>query len=204
MSKITKISVQEKNKKRCNLFLDNEFYAGVSLETVLKFRLKVGDDIDQAGLADLIFDSDKVEALSKAVAYTTKALKTKKQVKTYLSSKGYSYDVIKYCIAKLEEYCLVDDLNYSVKFIELNSNNQGKHLLEYKLMEKGVSKDVISMALEHVEIDLNKSAKAIAEKRLKDKKITREILSKTYRYLVGKGFSYDEVNFALSGFVIED
>ena len=72
MAKITSISVQEKNKKRCNLFLDNEFFAGVSLETALKFRLKVGLEVDQKDLAEILFDSEKIEALEKSISYTPK------------------------------------------------------------------------------------------------------------------------------------
>ena len=37
MAKITALTAQEKNKNRCSLFLDGEFFAGISVETILKY-----------------------------------------------------------------------------------------------------------------------------------------------------------------------
>ena len=198
------LSVQEKNKKRCNLFIDGEFFAGVSLETVLKFRLKVGQEIDQKDLADLVFDSEKILALEKAITYTTKALKTKKQVRTYLLGKGYSEDVVWYCIDKLVEYKYIDDTEYAKRFIESTSKNQGKRLTEYKLMMKGVKKEDISLAFESADVPSKENAKALAEKHIRNKELTKENVAKTYRYLIGKGFSYEEASYAISFFKDND
>jgi len=204
MAKITALSVQEKNKKRCNLFIDGEFFSGVSLETVMKFRLKIGQEIDQKDLADLVFDSEKILALEKAITYTTKALKTKKQVRTYLLGKGYSEDVVWYCIDKLVEYKYIDDTEYAKRFIESTSKNQGKRLTEYKLMMKGVKKEDISVAFENTDVPSKENAKVLAEKHIRNKELTKENVAKTYRYLIGKGFSYEEASYAISFFKDND
>ena len=204
MAKITAITAQEKNKKRCNLFIDEQFFTGVSLETVLKYCLKVGQEIDQKDLADLVLDSEKVVAIEKAVAYTSKSLKTKKQVKTYLEGKGFTYEVVKHCIDKLVEYNMIDDKEYSKRYIESASKKQGKRLTEYKLMMKGVKKDDISLAYEDSNVCDKENAKIVAEKHIRNKEKTKENIAKTYRYLIGKGFSYDEASYAISFFKEED
>ena len=43
----------------------------------------------------------------------------------------------------------------------------------------------------------------IVQKHLKNKEKTKENIAKTYRYLIGKGFSYEEASYALK-FFIED
>jgi regulatory protein len=144
MPKITALTMQEKNKKKCNLFLDGEFYAGVFVETVLKNRLKVGMEIDQQELADLMFESDKIIALEKSVAYTTKNMKTKRQVITYLQGKGFSNDVVFYCIDKLIEYNLINDIEYAKRYVESTAKKQGKHLTQFMLSTKGVKKEDIA------------------------------------------------------------
>lgn len=204
MAKITAISVQEKNKKRCNLFLDGEFFSGLSLEIAMQYRLKVGMEIDQMDLADIILSSDKIEALEKAISYTTKSLKTKKQVKTYLNNKGYSFDVVCHCIDKLEEYKLIDDSEYAKRYIESVSKNQGKRMTEYKLMVKGVDKERIENAFENTFIPSKENALNIALKHFKGKEKTKENLAKTYRYLISKGFSYEEANYAIDHLKNED
>jgi regulatory protein len=198
MPVITSVSVQEKNKKRCNLFVDGEFFSSISLEIALKYRLKNGLEISQSELCEIVNESNKIEALSLAINYVTKALKTKKQVKNYLSGKGYQEEVVWYCIDKLKEYKYVDDSEYAKRYIESVSKNQGTRLTEYKLMMKGVKKEDIANAYEECEIPHKENALAVAQKHIKNKERTTENLSKTYRYLIGRGFSYDEAGFAIS------
>ncbi len=200
MAKITAITAQTKNKKRCNLFIDGEFFAGISLETVMKERLKVGQEVDQKDLADIISASDKVEAIEKAVSYCSKALKTKKQVKTYLLGKGYSEDVVWHTIDKLVEYNLINDSEYAKRYLETTSKTQGKRLAEYKLMMKGLKKEDISIVYDDLEIPSKENAKAVAEKYLRNKERTKENLAKTYRYILSRGFSYEDANYAISAF----
>jgi len=204
MPQITEIKIQEKNKKRCNLFIDGEFFSGISLETVIKNNLKVGQDVDEKSLAVLIDESNKVEALSKAVDYVSKTLKTKRQVKEYLLKKGYTEEVAWYCVDKLKEYDYINDEKYSERFIETTCKTQGRKLTEYKLMMKGIRKEDITSAYENVDIDGKENAKNIVEKYLRNKEKNKENFAKAYRYLISKGFSYDEASFALSQFNGDD
>ena len=200
MPKITEISIQNKNKNRCNVFVDGEFFSGVSVETVCKARLKVGLEIDEDSLKQVLAENERLEALNKATEYISKTIKTKRQVKDYLLSKGYNEDVVWYCVDKLKEYNYVNDFEYSKRYIESVSKTQGKKLIEYKLMMKGVRKEEISSAFGECDIDLKESAKTVADKYLKNKEITKENKAKAYRYLIGRGFSYEEANYALSEF----
>ena len=200
MAKITAITIQSKNKKRCNLFIDDEFYSGISLETVMQHRLKSGMDIDKTSLAEIILESDKVEALNFAVDYLSSRLKTKRQVKDYLLKKGYSEQVVWHCIDKLKEYNYIDDQEYSKRYIESTSKTQGRRLVEYKLMMKGVKKEEISSAYTESEVDSKQNAKNVLERYMKNKEHTKENLAKAYRYLIGRGFLYEEATFAIDSF----
>ncbi len=198
MPLITNINFQTKNKKRCNLFVDGEFFSGVSLETVMLNRLKVGQEINKEQLKKLLEENERREALSKAADYVSKCLKTKRQVKDYLIRKGYSEEIAWYCVDKLKEYDYVNDEEYSKRFIESAAVTQGKRLTEYKLMMKGVKKEDIEKAFFKTEVDMLKKAEATAEKYLRNKEKTKEILAKAYRYLIGRGFSYSEASEALA------
>lgn len=199
MPKITTISIQKNNKNRCNLFLDGEFYKGVSLESVYKNHLKEGQDISQDRLEYILTENERGDALSKALNYISKSLKTKRQVYDYLIRKGYSEDVSWYVIDKLKEYKYLDDEHYSKRYIE-SVNTQGPKMVEYKLMSKGVNKQDVENAFLNSEVDYNQMAKNLAEKYLRSKEITKENIAKAYRYLLGKGFSYEQAEFALSQF----
>ena len=200
MSKITAITMQEKRKDRCNLFIDGEFYAGVSLETVMKFRLKAGTETNEKELGEMLAEAEKSEALEKAFSYVSETLKTKRQVKEYLLRKGFSETACFYAIDKLKEYRYINDAEYAKRFIESTGKTQGKRLMAFKLMAKGVRKEEIESAYEEVGGKAGENAAALAEKRLRNKELTKENILKTYKYLISRGFSYEEAEAAVSPF----
>lgn len=200
MPYITNISVQKNNKKRYNVFVDNQFFCAMNIETIIKNQLTSGLEIEKEELAKIVLENEKQESLFKATDYISKNLKTKKQVKDYLIKKGYSEQVAWYCVDKLKEYEYIDDKQYSKRYIESVSKKQGQRLTAYKLMMKGVKKEDIESAYLETEINSKESAKLIAEKYLKNKEKSKENLAKTYRYLISKGFSYDEATYAISNF----
>ena len=200
MPKITAITAQEKRKDRCNIYLDGEFYAGVSLETVMKFRLKSGAETDEARLKEILTDAENSEATEKALSYISKTVKTKRQVKEYLLKKGYSESACYHAIDKLKEYGYIDDCEYARRYIDSTGKTQGKRLLAYKLMAKGVKKEDIEAAYETAGKNSAENAAALAAKKMKNKDVTKENVLKTYRYLISRGFSYEEAERAVEPF----
>ena len=200
MPTITAITAQERRKDRVNLFVDGVFFAGVSLETTLKLRLKAGDSVDTDKLNEILTESERAEAIQKAADYALKTLKTKRQVKDYLTRRGYSEETVWYAVDKLKKYGYIDDAEYSRRFIESTANRQGRRLTEYKLMAKGVKKEDIATAYESAETNDLENARAICEKYLKHKEKTKENVLKAYKYLIGRGFSYEQADFAVAVF----
>lgn len=204
MSVITEISPQKRTKNRFNVFVDGEFSFAVSIDLVLKYGLKNNFVLNDKLKSEIIAEDSVLYALSLSTAYLSRSLKTKKQVITYLKNKGFDDKTIYYVIDKLKEYDFVNDEEYVRRYLETYSASQGKRLADYKLMMKGISKNDIENVRESFNDDSKNNALRIAEKRLKNKEITKENLSKTYRYLVGKGFSYEDAEFAISAFKEKD
>ena len=198
MATITKICVQEKDKNRCNIYLDGEYSFSLSSDYVLINRIKVGDQLTEKQVKELMLDGEKSKALAKGINYVSKTLKTKKQVKTYLYSKGYSDNVVYYVCDKLTDYGYINDYEYAKRYIEGNNRTQGKQLILFKLMQKGVSKDIITTVLDEIDIPSKDNALDLAKKHFKNKEKTIENLSKTYKYLIGRGFSYSEAENAIN------
>lgn len=202
--KITQISAQQKNKDRCNIFIDGEYSFSVSTETVYKFYLKTGKELSEEEITAIKEDGERTSALNRATEYLSKAYKTRKQVKDYLLKKGYSDDAVYYTVSRLTETGYINDSEYARRYFETASKNQGKKLSAYKLMAKGVRKDVIDEAYEKAAVPSKENAAAVAEKYMRNKEINKENLAKTYRYLIGRGFSYDEAGEAISAFKEND
>ena len=67
-------------------------------------------------------------------------------------------------------------------------------------MSKGVKKEDIALAYEDAETDDKVNARALAEKYLRNKDKTKENVIKAYKYLIGKGFSYEQADYAVAIF----
>ena len=198
MSIITDILQQNKVKNRCNVFVDGEFSFAVYVDTVIKFGLKKDLVLDDELKKKITEDDEKLYAFSLSTKYLSRVVKTKKQVITYLNGKGFSDKTIFAVIDKLIEYGFINDEEYVRRYLTTYSRSQGKRLADYRMMKNGISKTVIESVREIFDDNSKENAYNIAEKRLKNKTIDKLLLSKTYRYLISKGFSYEDAEYAVS------
>ena len=190
MKKITDIKQQVKNPTRVNIYLDNTFYCGLELETVMKNRLKKGMEIDEERLDEIQRESESARALDKALSFISRSKKTKKQVETYLAGKGYTEKTIESVVEKMKGYNFIDDGEYAEEYAAAYSKNKGKRLIASELKRKGVSDADMRAALENV-VGESEAAENVARKYMKNKEKNRENTLKCYKYLLGKGFDYD-------------
>lgn len=199
MSEITQITAQKKDKTRCNVFLDGRFYCGLKIETVVKARLKVGQEIDGGTLENLQFESEKQTAFDRALTHISLSQKTEKEVETFLKNKGYLPEVVAYVLEKMKEYGFLNDGEYAKAYADFQIKKKGRRMIQAELKRKGVSDEAIFSATATLEGE-EETAKTLAEKYLRGKEKTKENLSKAYRYLLGKGFDYEIAKSAVSLF----
>lgn len=199
MSQITDITPQVKDKLRVNIYLDNRFACGLTLETVMKHRLKKGMEVTKEELERMQSDSEKSVALDKALSYIAPAMRSEKEIRDYLKKKGYLPAVCDEVVEKMKSYGYIDDEIYGKMLTESLAKNKGKRYIENKLREKGVGEEETFSALSSLkEEDEISSAARVLEKYLRNKEITKETLYKALRYLLGKGYSYDAAKSALT------
>lgn len=195
MARITDITEQVKDKLRCNIYIDCRFYCGLKLETVMRYRLKTGREISFEELAEIQLESEKSEALDKALNYISATMKTESEIRKYLFKKGYLPAVSDYVVEKMKSYGYVDDSQYGIAYAKSLSAFKGKRLIELKLKQKGVDDESISSALK--DIDESDAAVSVLKKYMKNKEVNKENLFKAFKYLMGKGFEYDTAKSAI-------
>lgn len=190
---ITKIEFQKKHDDRANLYIDDEFYAGVSVELVLKEQLKKGMEISKETLDELILEDEKGTAFSKSVKYLSSTLKTEKQIRDYLRKKEYNPNTIDYVIDKLNEYKYLDDENYARSFVLTYSNKYGKLKLISALKSKGISDKIIDNVFSE-DLEIKSNIRSVADKYLKNKELNAQTYLKLSRFLYSRGYEFDEIN----------
>lgn len=196
MSQITKIEAQSKKANRCNLFLDGKFYSGIEKFTVMKYRLKVGMEIEQSEIDNIIFDSEKETVFNYAVEYTCRYLSTQKQLTNKLYEKGYHKPLVEYVINKCKEYGYIDDLKYAQSYIFQNREIKGKIRLEQELLKKGISKQVVEEALKDFKEE--SGCLKLARKKAKDKDLDNpKEYASLIRYLQYRGYEFEDIKSAV-------
>ena len=194
MAVITKIE-EQKNKKRVNIFVDDAFFCGLTKETAVVFKLKVGKEVNESQLQDAIFDSEVKMAFDKASDYLGSRMHSKKELFDKLLKKGYPKEVISKAIEKLEEYHYVDDGLYSKQFTTENKR-YSKRMIENKLKAKGVSTDLIEQSIEEYISDEDEFELCLkfAEKYVKSKDMSKEgSVQKLISSLARRGFAFDDI-----------
>ena len=199
MNEITAITPQVKDKTRCNIYVDGVFCCGLTLETTMRNRLKVGQIITKERLSHIQLESEKNTAFDKALTHLSATRKTEKQIRVYLQGKGYLEDVIDYVVEKLRSYNFLNDGEYAEAYVEMAAKRKGGKLIRMELRGKGVSDNEIDEALLGLDEDTQVSAATeIVKKYMRGKVADVQTLQKAYRYLMGKGFDYDVAKQALS------
>lgn len=189
---ITKVEVQKNNKNKVNIFIDNEFFRGASLETILKYGIKAGVELEEKKLEEICLESEKILAVGKASNYVSSSIKSRKQVRDYLLKKGYDEEVIKYTLEKLLEYGYINDNYFANAYVETYKNKFGKLKLKQNLIQKGISESIVETTLNEID-NQEKEIYNIARKYLKNKDINYDNVQKLGRFLYGRGYTFDEI-----------
>lgn len=189
MSEITSIEPQKKDKERCNIYVDGRFYCGIKLEVALKYRLKAGMTIEKAKLDEIQLETEKSQALDRAMTHLSATMKTENQMRAFLAKKGYTDPVIDYVMEKLKYYSFVDDIAYCRAYIG-SVKGKGKRALECDLIRRGANKEAIEKALSETEESADEAVDVL-KKYLKGKEPTRENAYKGFKYLLSKGYDYE-------------
>lgn len=192
MAIITKIEKQRNKLERVNLYLEDEFFCGMQEYVCVKNGLKVGADVSKEWLQTLLVESEKEHAMNRVARILQNGLKTEKQVRDYLTGKGYDKLVANHVLAKLKEYHYVDDLFYANSYVKSTAKKYGARKMKYMLKQKGVPQKIIETVLQDFEPEQEVILK-LATKSLRGKPATRENLQKVANNLAYKGFNWSEI-----------
>jgi regulatory protein len=203
---ITKIEQQTRNVSRLNLYIDDQFCAGISTNTLAKFNLYKGKDIDQKTLDDILYQELKHRFFDRAANYLTRAPKTTFQLRRYLKDlrykkKGKWFDedlninfeeIFDEIVKRLEDMKLLNDEEFARMFVSSRIRNKprGKFILVSELISKGVDKEIAKTVTDELVEDEYDILKKTFYKKYKSYNLD---LSETKKiaYLQRKGFSYD-------------
>ena len=192
MRKITALEVQKKDNNRVNVYVDGEFFCGVSIDTVAKHYLRMGMELTDDQLEQVREDSGERDMFAKAIDYIMRSPRTRREMVNYLTRKGCDSELAERLVDKLVAEGFVNDGDYAKMFVDAKAKKMGKNQLRAKLTYRGVSGEDLAEALGNVDNDEQlESAREYAEKYMRGRERDLKTLQKLYRHLINKGFEFD-------------
>lgn len=134
-------------------------------------------------------------AKKRALAILTDSDRTEKQLYDKLKKAGYGEEVVAAAIEYVKGFGYIDDLKYSVRYIDYNRQRKSRARLQYDLIKKGISKELLGRAFEEAgEWDERPMIRQLAERKLA--KMDREEPN-TYRkvasFLGSRGYQAEDI-----------
>ncbi|MDE3838014.1 recombination regulator RecX [Bacillus methanolicus] len=207
MAVITKITVQQKNQERYNIFMDfgkgEEYVFSVDEDTLIKFKLKKGLEVDPLLLTEIQYQDEIRKGYHLAVNFLAKRMRSEGEVRHYLAEKETDEPIINEVILKLYEFNFLDDEEYAKAYVrtQKNTTDKGTEFIRKELREKWIGENLIEKALNEYpfEAQIEKAVKVSEKYLLKNRlESERTLKIKLEQLLLRKGFSIDVIQAVLS------
>ena len=199
--KITKIEQQKKDKSRMSVFIDGEFSFGADNFTLLSLHLNEGDEITEERLAVIKNTAVFEDAKNYAANLISKRSYTEKAMREKLVSHIGDSEIVDKTISFLKEYKLIDDYDYATRYAHdlVHLKKLGITSVKWKLKEKGISSQTIEKVLSEFDFsnEIKDNLESLAQKKLSGNYDIKNIM-KVKRYLVSRGYSFDDINSVFS------
>lgn len=148
MPQITDIRVQKKRKERVSVFLDGEFWTGMSQACYLELGLEGGQELTRQQVQDVEARVVSDSALGYALNRIGYGMVSEAQLKEKLIEREYSEQIADAVIAQCRELALVDDPYYAELLAAgQKEKGMGRRRVEQKLREKGLPPTIVEQAL---------------------------------------------------------
>lgn len=197
---ITKIENQKKNAKRWSIYIDDEFAFGISEDTLLKFGLRVKDDITEDSIQEIKSFDEYIFAKKTAFDLLAYRIRSIAEIRDKLKTKKISVQTIEKTIEHLQALGLLNDEQFALQLVneKISGKPVGKQVLRQKLYQKGIRKEIAEKVLDEVfsKVDEKKLALTSFKKyfpKLADLEKNKK-KKKAFDFLARKGFDFDIIN----------
>ena len=140
---------------------------------------------------------DQLSAAKRKALYLLERMpRTEKQLRDKLAEPGvYDSETIDSVIAYVKSYHYLDDESYARDYIEGRKTAKSLWALLYELRGKGIAESILDDCREaYQEEDATEAICRLMQKKGIDPKTAdAKERAKLYRYLSGRGFSYEEI-----------
>lgn len=193
-------------KKKFHILFDSGEEIEISEETLIEFGLYKGQEVEDEIIDKLKFEDEKTEALLLSYRFLQRN-KTEKQLIDYLYKNKISGEIIDTVIPILNEKKYLNDEDYARRYLNdaMNIKKYGKIKIVYMLRSKGIKNDIIEKIMRDYDYELEYlNAEDLLSKKLDAEEKDPKKINSAKKYLQGRGFEFEIINFAVDEFLKGD
>ncbi len=197
--------IVSKRKKLSALYIDGEFAVKIDSETLIASPFSVGSEISDEQLKQLIDDSDEKRAKEKALWLLSSRDHSSRELETKIKKTSGAAAAEK-AVRRMEELGLVDDEKFARRYAEelINVKHLSVKGAKYKLLEKGIDRDLADLILEEMAPDPREHIELLIEKKysryLADEKGRRKTVAALQRI----GYSWSDIKAVMSNYLEDE
>ena len=191
---VTKIEPVTKAKYK--VFLDEQFAFVLYKGELSRYKIQEEAQLSEETIKEIKKEILEKRAKLRAMHLLERMDRTEAELYTKLKRDLYPEDIIEIAMQYVKSFGYIGDKGYARRFVESRQGSKSKLEIKMSLLQKGISKEIVSEVLEAYYDGQDES---MAIQRLLDKKrfsaetATEEEKRKIYGYLMRKGFSYEEI-----------
>lgn len=202
---VTKIEPVTKAKYK--VFLDEQFAFVLYKGELSRYKIQEDAHLSEDTIQEIKKEILEKRAKLRAMHLLERMDRTEAELYDKLKRDLYPEDIIEIAMRYMKSFGYLGDVGYAKRFVESRQGSKSKLEIKMSLLQKGVSKEIISEVLEvyyHEQDESVAIQKLLEKKRFMAETATEEEKRKIYGYLMRKGFSYEDVRRAIRDRQLDD
>lgn len=199
---MTITAIEPRRKSLSAVYIDGEFAVKLDTQTLIENRIKIGCEIDDEQLHSLIEKSNTRRAKEKALWLISYRDHSKKELIDKIKRTADEQSA-QNAVERMEELGLVNDESFAKKYANelLNNKHISPKAARYKLIEKGIDKDLIDEILDEIPFNTYEQIQIIINKKyarcLNDEKGRRRAVAGLQRM----GYCWSDIKAAINEYI---
>ncbi len=187
-------SIEAHTKTKVKVCLDNRTDFQLYKKEIKKYNIEVDKELENYD--EILRETLIPRAKKRTLHLLEKMDRTDKEIRGKLAKNGYPIEAIDAAIQYAASYNYINDERYALSYVRNYRDYRSKNRILQDLYRKGIDKELICNAIdkEYTTDENELVLMYIRKKNYNPMNATEKEKGKMYRFLIGKGFSYDTIS----------
>lgn len=197
-------AIEPRRKCMSALYIDGEYVMNLDTQTLVENRFRVGREIDDDDLHEIIRLSNERRAKEKALWLISYREHSKKELEQKIK-RTCDEESAQKAVERMEELGLVNDEKFARQYASqlMNQKHNAPRNIIYLLSQKGIDRELAESIVDELDFDASENIRAVIQKKYKninDEKIRRRAVAALQRL----GYRWDDIKCVLDEYNEDD